>query len=180
MEMDEPQHDSGLMSAGNDHSENTSVEIIGLGDHGDDHAIIKIKLPSGEEVELHFDYDGQGMLKAQHGEHEYSIPVEVEHEEHESDQEEREEHEGHAEGHVTPTFESFLAECWNPITEGYSPTMSEDAVRAIKSLCEELLIKEAESCHLDQDPMHTYESYLNEVGQCLTECMMEAAQTLKV
>ena len=54
------------------------VQIVSLGDHGDDHAMIVIKTHDGQEVELKFDYDGDGMLTAQHGDHEYSIPVEVE------------------------------------------------------------------------------------------------------
>ena len=53
-------------------------EILSLKGHGDDHAMIIIKTHDGQEVELRFDYDGDGMLTAQHGDHEYSIPVEVE------------------------------------------------------------------------------------------------------
>lgn len=77
-------------------------------------------------------------------------------------------------------FDKFVNECWAPMTEGYNPTMSEEAKRAIKSICEEILIREAQSCNEDADPNHTYESYLNECGQYMTECMMEAAQNLKV
>jgi hypothetical protein len=76
-------------------------------------------------------------------------------------------------------FDGFLNECWSPITEDYNPSMSEEAKRAIKSICEEILIHEASQCNEDSDPAHTYESYLNECGQYMTECMMKAAQNLK-
>jgi hypothetical protein len=65
------------------------------------------------------------------------------------------------------------------MTESYTPSMSEDAKRAIKSLCESMLIHEAHGCNEDSDPDHTYESYLNECGQYMTECMMRAAQNLR-
>jgi len=80
---------------------------------------------------------------------------------------------------VSSTFENFLTECWMPTSEAYSPAMSEEAKRAIKSLCEDLLIHEAYSCNEDSDESHTYESYLNECGQYMTECMMRAAQNLR-
>lgn len=174
------------------------VQIVGLGDHGDDHAVITIKLPSGEEVELHFDYDGQGMLTAHHEDHEYSIPVEVDHmgepdgdevcpscgcaecECTGSDEDDIDFSPEDEDGHVVSTFEGFVNECWSPIDESYSPAMSEDAKRAIKSMCEEMLIHEAKACDEDHDPMHTYESYLNECGQYMTECLMESAQKLKL
>jgi hypothetical protein len=80
---------------------------------------------------------------------------------------------------VAITFENFVNECWGPMNEEYSPAMSEEAKRAIKSICEEILIHEAQGCNEDADPNHTYESYLNECGQYMTECMMRAAQNLR-
>jgi len=77
-------------------------------------------------------------------------------------------------------FDGFINECWTPMTEGYSPSMSEEARRAIKSICEEVLIHEAYQCNEDADPDHTYESYLNECAQYMTECMMRSAQNLKL
>jgi hypothetical protein len=77
------------------------------------------------------------------------------------------------------TFQNFVNECWMPTSEAYTPAMSEEAKRAIKSLCEDLLIHEAYSCNEDSDDSHTYESYLNECGQYMTECMMKAAQNLR-
>jgi DNA-directed RNA polymerase subunit RPC12/RpoP len=64
--------------------------------------------------------------------------------------------------------------------EGYSPAMSEEAREAIKKICEDLLIKEAQACDEDRDPAHTYENYLNECGSYMTECMMEAAAGLNI
>jgi hypothetical protein len=83
-------------------------------------------------------------------------------------------------GKAAKTFESFVTECWNPMEEGYSSVMSEEAKQAIKKVCEDLLIKEAQMCDEDMDPMHTYETYLNECGSYMTECMMESAANLKV
>lgn len=326
-------------------------EIISLSGHGDDHAMIIIKTHDGQEVELKFDYDGDGMLTAQHGDHEYSIPVEVEIVSDEDESQQIDEisnmvkrsaflkawnksneldpkhdsfkrskalQQAHAfETHISPeivreadyiakmfgpdvtvdvkkagggsqdeyqqvvslefyegreifakisiysdgrvdkvgqfpeniqrrlirfidkvrheelrkptkgyelsetkknkaaisrpdyldfdkdgdkkesmkkalkdkkkaepkaakTFESFVNECWSPMQEGYNPAMSEEAKRAIKAICEDLLIKEAQMCDEDQDSSHTYESYLNECGSYMTECMMEAASNLNV
>jgi DNA-directed RNA polymerase subunit RPC12/RpoP len=319
-------------------------EILSLKGHGDDHAMIIIKTHDGQEVELRFDYDGDGMLTAQHGDHEYSIPVEVEivsdmdesahideisntvkrsaflkswNKSKELDPENdgfkkiKASQQAHAfQTHISPdikreadsvasmfgngvsveikkggggssddyqqfvsleffegreifakitiysdgrvdkvgqfpeniqrrlirfidkvrheelskptkgyelaeakkgkpdfldvdkdgdkkesmkkalqdkkkgkaakTFESFVNECWNPMEEGYSPAMSEEAREAIKKICEDLLIKEAQACDEDRDPSHTYENYLNECGSYMTECMMEAAASLKV
>ena len=292
-------------------------EILSLKGHGDDHAMIIIKTHDGQEVELRFDYDGDGMLTAQHGDHEYSIPVEVEivsdidesahideisnmvkrsaflkswdkskelDPEHDGFKKAKASQQAHAfQTHISPdikreadsvasmfgagvsveikkgggggggdyqqfvsleffegreifakitiysdgrvdkvgqfpeniqrrlirfidkvrheelseptkgyelaeakkgkaakTFESFVNECWNPMEEGYSPAMSEEAREAIKKICEDLLIKEAQACDEDRDPAHTYENYLNECGSYMTECMMEAAASLKV
>ena len=212
------------------------VEIVSLGDHGDDHAMIVIKSKSGEELELRFDYDGNGMLTATHDDHEYSIPVEIE----VVSDEDHEEEEMHmspsgrmtnmspedddyeinygrsaqayekltagqkkldknkngkldkqdfkllnkskkeADGKAVETFESFVNECWSPMTEGYNPAMSEEAKRAIKAICEEMLIKEAQMCDEDSDPNHTYENYLNEAGSYMSKCMMEAAAEVDV
>lgn len=158
---------------GEDQLEQTHpVQIVSLGDHGDDHVMITIKAANGEEFELKFDYDGDGMLTAQHGDHEYSVPVEVEIVSDEPEEVDR--------GMAVPTFKSFINECWNPMEEGYNPAMSEEAKRAVKSICEEILIKEAQSCDEDHDPMHTYENYLNEVGSYMTQCMMGAASNLEV
>ena len=78
------------------------------------------------------------------------------------------------------SFKKFINECWSPIKEGYSSSMSEDAKRAIKSICEKILIHEAYQCNEDEDPEHTYENYLNECAQYMAECMMRAAQNLKL
>jgi len=180
--------------------------IVSMSGHGDDHAMIVIRTKSGEELELQFNYDGEGMLTAQHGEHEYSIPVEVEYVETEEVDEKLKgkqvkldkNHNGKidsedfkllnkskkskkdTEGKVAETFEGFVNECWTPMEEGYNLAMSEEAKRAIKALCEEMLIQEAQRCDEDADPMHTYENYLNECGSYMTECMMEAAASVPV
>jgi hypothetical protein len=170
------------------------------------------------------------MLTAQHGEHEYSIPVEIDYVESDDDDFEDKweledapegdprfsdkmneaakklsakqkkflDKDGNGEltkkdflllnknkkkdteGKVAETFESFVNECWTPMEEGYNLAMSEEAKRAIKALCEELLIQEAQRCDEDADPMHTYENYLNECGSYMTECMMEAAASVSV
>lgn len=258
-------------------NEEHPIEIVSLGDHGEDHAMIIIRTNDGQEMELRFDYDGEGMLTAQHGDHEYSIPVEVEVVDEPSELEEEpvnefesrdrmllggelnltkslinnwnpeeteisgtisgiDESEGtpmltvkNEEGKTIasimydkrsdsfieglsswkivytpndpkserllqnfvdnyysiddtyiPTFESFINECWTPMVEGYNPAMSEEAKKAIKTICEELLIKEAQTCDEDADPNHTYENYLNECGSYMNECMMEAAANLNV
>lgn len=178
------------------------VQIVSLGDHGDDHAMIVIKSKSGEELELRFDYDGNGMLTATHDDHEYSIPVEIEVISDEVDEKLKgnqkkldknrngkidsgdfkllNKSKKEAEGKAVETFESFVNECWSPMTEGYNPAMSEEAKRAIKAICEEMLIKEAQMCDEDADPNHTYENYLNEAGSYMSKCMMEAAAEVDV
>lgn len=181
-------------------------EIVSMSDHGDDHAMIIIRTEAGEELELRFDFDGDGMLTAHHGDHEYSIPVEIDYVESDDDDledapeedqfneakpdfldvdkdgDKKESFKSAAKSaKAAGTFESFVInECWNPMEEGYNPAMSEDAKRAIKALCEDLLIKEAQMCDEDHDQMHTYENYLNECGSYMTECMMESAAGLKV
>lgn len=172
-------------------------EIVSLTGHGDDHAMIVIKTGDGQEIELRFDYDGDGMLISQHGDHEYSIPVEVEvvSEKLSRGQKKLDKNKNgkldkqdfemlraskKKEPRAEKTFENFVNECWNPMEEGYNPAMSEEAKRAIKTICENLLIKEAQSCDEDHDPMHTYENYLNECGSYMTECMMEAAAGIEV
>lgn len=175
-------------------------EILSLKGHGDDHAMIIIKTHDGQEVELRFDYDGDGMLTAQHGDHEYSIPVEIEivsgmeeskqgkpdYLDFDGDGDKKEpmkkalQDKKKSKTKAAKTFENFVTECWNPMEEGYSPAMSEEAKEAIKSICEDLLIKEAQACDEDRDPMHTYENYLNEVGSYMTKCMTEAAAGLQV
>ena len=159
------------------------IQIVSLGDHGDDHVMITIKTKDGEELELKFDYDGDGMLTAQHGDHEYSVPVEVEIANDEEDEDDDSElyQPNDALAKAAATFESFMVnECWTPMAEDYNPAMSEEAKRAVKALVEEVLIKEAQACNEDSDPNHTYENYLNEAGQFLTDCMMEAAANLDV
>lgn len=190
--------------------QNHPIQIVSLGDHGDDHVMITIRTKDGEELELKFDYDGDGMLTAQHGDHEYSVPVEVEIAEELEDEDdvhealkgkqkaldankngkldaddfkalrknkEKKIDESHK---AINSFDTFVNECWTPMTEGYNPAMSEEAKRAVKALVEEILIKEAQACNEDSDPEHTYENYLNEVGQYLTDCMMESAASLDV
>lgn len=176
---------------------NIRPSIVSLTGHGDDHAMIVIKTGDGQEVELKFDYDGEGMLTSQHGENEYSIPVEVEivSEKLSKGQQKLDKNKNgkldkqdfamlrkskKAEPKEVKTFEGFVNECWTPMTEGYNPAMSEEAKRAVKTICEDILIKEAQSCDEDQDPMHTYENYLNECGAYMTECMMEAAAGIEV
>jgi DNA-directed RNA polymerase subunit RPC12/RpoP len=83
-------------------------------------------------------------------------------------------------GKAAKTFENFVTECWSPMEEGYSPAMSEEAKQAIKKVCEDILIKEAQMCDEDMDSMHTYENYLNEVGSYMTKCMTESAANLNV
>lgn len=187
------------------------IQIVSLGDHGDDHVMITIKTQDGEELELKFDYDGNGMLTANHNDHEYSVPVEVEIADDEEDSDDdmyeglkgkqkaldknkngkldaedfkmmkKSKTEKVEESHkAINSFESFVNECWTPMQEGYNPAMSEEAKRAVKALVEEVLIKEAQECNEDADPNHTYENYLNEVGQYLTDCMMESAAGLDV
>jgi molecular chaperone DnaK (HSP70) len=182
------------------------VEIVSLGDHGNDHAMIIIRTKDGEELELKFDYDGNGMLVAQHGDHEYAIPVEIEVV---SDDEVSEKLTGkqkaldknkngkldaddfkklrkpaakakETDPKASITFENFVNECWTPMQEGYNPGMSEEAKRAVKAICEDILINEARECNEDGDPNHTYENYLNEVGQYFTDCMMESAASIDV
>lgn len=158
------------------------IEILSLGDHGDDHAMILIKTKDGEEVELKFDYDGNGMLIAQHGDHEYSIPVEIEvisdDESYGPISTEIEDYE--ETGRVYETFKQFMEGCCGDKNEGYNPAMSEEAKRAVKAVCEQYLINEAQRCDEDQDPSHTYENYLAECGSFMVECMMEAATNVEV
>ena len=214
--------------------------IVSMASHGDDHAMIVIRTKGGEELELRFDYDGNGMLTATHDDHEYSIPVEIEivsDEDYEAEEvhmspsgrmtnmrpadDDYEINYGRANeineaakklsakqkkfldkdkngilnkedfkllnkskkeesGKVAETFEGFVNECWTPMEESYNLAMSEEAKRAIKAICEEMLIQEAQRCDEDADPMHTYENYLNECGSYMTECMMEAAAGVPV
>jgi hypothetical protein len=169
------QKDIQEMQVPNGLEQNHPVQIVSLGDHGDDHVMITIKAENGEELELKFDYNGDGMLTAQNGDHEYTIPVEVEiAEDAETEDDVYESHK------AINSFDSFVNECWSPMLEGYNPAMSEEAKRAVKALTEEILIKEAQACSEDADPNHTYESYLNEVGQYMTDCMMESAAGIDV
>lgn len=83
-------------------------------------------------------------------------------------------------GKATESFDSFVNECWSPMPESYVPGLSDNAKMAIKRICEEVLIHEAHSHDMSENVDQTYESYLNECGQYMTECMMQAAQKLKV
>ena len=49
--------------------------------------------------------------------------------------------------------------------------MSEHAKLAIESMCEELLKKEAQDYHEDEDESHTYENYVNECSSYMKEIM---------
>lgn len=57
---------------------NNKLQILSTGESGDDYIMITIKTEEGEEMELKFSYDGKGQLTSQHGDNEYTIPVEVE------------------------------------------------------------------------------------------------------
>lgn len=85
-----------------------------------------------------------------------------------------------AEGRVSNTFDQFVNECWSAMPEGYVPGLSDSAKQAIKRICEEVLIHEAHKHDMTDDESQNYESYLNECHEYLMECMMTAAQKLKV
>jgi hypothetical protein len=56
----------------------------------------------------------------------------------------------------------------------YSQCMSEDAKQAVKTLCEEMLCKEAMDYHNDAHENHTYEGYISECMGYLKEAMGQA------
>lgn len=85
-----------------------------------------------------------------------------------------------AEGRVSNSFNQFVNECWSPMPESYVPGLSDSAKQAIKRICEEVLIHEAHKHDMTDDETQNYESYLNECHEYLMECMMSAAQKLKV
>ena len=85
-----------------------------------------------------------------------------------------------AEGRASNSFDQFVNECWSPMPESYVPGLSDSAKQAIKRICEEVLIHEAHHHDMTDDESQTYESYLTECHEYLMECMMQAAQKLKV
>ena len=76
------------------------------------------------------------------------------------------------------SFNSFLNECWSPIDESYVPGLSDSSKLAIKRLCEAVLIHEAHTHDMSEDSTQTYEMYLNECYEYITECMMHASQKI--
>ena len=76
------------------------------------------------------------------------------------------------------SFNSFLNECWSPIDESYVPGLSDSSKLAIKRLCEAVLIHEAHTHDMSDDSTQTYETYLNECYEYITECMMHASQKI--
>jgi uncharacterized protein with von Willebrand factor type A (vWA) domain len=53
-------------------------------------------------------------------------------------------------------------------TEG---AMSPEAKMQLEKLCEEVLCKEAQAYHDDENPEHTYEGYMNECMSYINEVM---------
>jgi len=76
------------------------------------------------------------------------------------------------------SFNSFVNECWSPIDESYVPGLSDSSKLAIKRLCEAVLIHEAHTHDMSDDSTQTYETYLNECYEYITECMMHASQKI--
>ena len=76
------------------------------------------------------------------------------------------------------SFNSFLNECWSPTDESYVPGLSDSSKLAIKRLCEAVLIHEAHTHDMSDDSTQTYETYLNECYEYITECMMHASQKI--
>ena len=76
------------------------------------------------------------------------------------------------------SFNSFLNECWSPLDESYVPGLSDSSKLAIKRLCEAVLIHEAHTHDMSDDSTQTYETYLNECYEYITECMMHASQKI--
>jgi len=154
------------------------VQIVSIGNVEDDKVMMTIITVDGNEEEVEFIYNPEeSCLDAEHDGHTYTIPLDliVDEDDMDNDDEECEDCEK-----ARTTFNEFVNECWTPMEEGYNPALSEEAKRAIKALCENVLIKEAQTCDEDYDPNHTYENYLNECGHYMTQCMMEAATNLKV
>jgi len=73
-----------------------------------------------------------------------------------------------------------INECWQPMSEDYVPGLSDSAKLAIKRMCEAYLIHEAHGHDMTPNESQNYASYMNECYQYMTECMMRAAQNLKV
>ena len=61
---------------GSDHTESLA-QILKMGEAGEDFVKLTIKTEDGEEIELKFDYDGMGMIHAEHNGQKYTIPVEI-------------------------------------------------------------------------------------------------------
>jgi len=62
----------------------------------------------------------------------------------------------------------------------YPDALSEKAKIAIKRMCDEVLIQEATVFETSEDPNQTYESFLRECTHYMAECLIRAAQNLKV
>lgn len=67
-------------------------------------------------------------------------------------------------------FNDFVGENWDADSQK-SSLMSEKARAKMKKLCEKHLIKEANECHNDMDETHTYNNYINECKQALSEML---------
>jgi len=62
----------------------------------------------------------------------------------------------------------------------HSDTLSEKAKNAIKNMCNTVLIHEAHLYESSDNPDQTYESFLREATHYMAECLIRAAQNLKV
>lgn len=62
----------------------------------------------------------------------------------------------------------------------HSDTLSEKAKEAIRKMCNEVLIHEAHLYESSENPEQTYEAFLKESYHYLAECLIRAAQNLKV
>jgi len=61
-----------------------------------------------------------------------------------------------------------------------SDTLSEKAKETIKNMCNSVLIHEAHLYESSEDPNQTYETFLREATHYMAECLIRAAQNLKV
>lgn len=61
-----------------------------------------------------------------------------------------------------------------------SDTLSEKTKETIKNMCNSVLIHEAYLYESSEDPNQTYETFLKEVTHYMAECLIRAAQNLKV
>lgn len=62
----------------------------------------------------------------------------------------------------------------------YPDMLSEKAKQSIKNICETVLIQEAQVVESSDDPNQTYESFLRECTHYMAECLIRAAQNLRV